>query len=386
MIDLTLLATLKLKPKTTISEHFSEIKDPRIERKKLHKLLDIITITLCAVITGAKSWLDIESFGQCKYKWFKSFLELPNGIPSHDTFNRVFSRINPQELEKCFSNWVKSISDLLPEEQIVIDGKTLRRSHDRNIEQKAIVMVSAFSRQRELVLAQEKVSKKSNEITAVPKLLKVLKLSGAIVTLDAMGCQKKIVNQIIEQKADYLITLKNNQPGLYERVDELFQLVLSQDKTDLKSSNYTVFKSSHGRTEKRSYHVLNNVSEIVNKERKWSELNSIVRVEYLRKSKKGKTKLENRYYITSLSKNAEEIAEYIRGHWSIENQLHWVLDVIFGEDNSRIRKDNAPENLAVIRHIALNLLKLDKSSLASIKGKRNKAGWDDNYLLQLVKN
>jgi predicted transposase YbfD/YdcC len=377
---------VKLKPKTTISEHFSEIKDPRIERKKLHKLIDIISITLCAVITGAKSWLDIESFGQCKYKWFKSFLELPNGIPSHDTFNRVFSRINPQELEKCFSNWVKSISDLLPEEQIVIDGKTLRRSHDRNIEQKAIVMVSAFSRQRELVLAQEKVSKKSNEITAVPKLLKVLKLSGAIVSLDAMGCQKKIVNQIIEQKADYLITLKNNQPGLYERVDELFQLVLSQDKTDLKSSNYTVFKSSHGRTEKRSYHVLNNVSEIVNQEQKWSELNSIVRVEYLRQSKKGKTKLENRYYITSLSKNAEEIAEYIRGHWSIENQLHWILDVTFGEDNSRIRKDNAPENLAIIRHIALNLLKLDKSSLGSIKGKRNKAGWDDNYLLQLVKN
>lgn len=377
---------MKLKPKTTISEHFSEIKDPRIERKKLHKLIDIISITLCAVITGAKSWLDIESFGQCKYKWFKSFLELPNGIPSHDTFNRVFSRINPQELEKCFSNWVKSISDLLPEEQIVIDGKTLRRSHDRNIEQKAIVMVSAFSRQRELVLAQEKVSKKSNEITAVPKLLKVLKLSGAIVSLDAMGCQKKIVNQIIEQKADYLITLKNNQPGLYERVDELFQLVLSQDKTDLKSSNYTVFKSSHGRTEKRSYHVLNNVSEIVNQEQKWSELNSIVRVEYLRQSKKGKTKLENRYYITSLSKNAEEIAEYIRGHWSIENQLHWILDVTFGEDNSRIRKDNAPENLAIIRHIALNLLKLDKSSLGSIKGKRNKAGWDDNYLLQLVKN
>jgi predicted transposase YbfD/YdcC len=377
---------VKLKPKTTISEHFSEIKDPRIERKKLHKLIDIISITLCVVITGAKSWLDIESFGQCKYKWFKSFLELPNGIPSHDTFNRVFSRINPQELEKCFSNWVKSISDLLPEEQIVIDGKTLRRSHDRNIEQKAIVMVSAFSRQRELVLAQEKVSKKSNEITAVPKLLKVLKLSGAIVSLDAMGCQKKIVNQIIEQKADYLITLKNNQPGLYERVDELFQLVLSQDKTDLKSSNYTVFKSSHGRTEKRSYHVLNNVSEIVNQEQKWSELNSIVRVEYLRQSKKGKTKLENRYYITSLSKNAEEIAEYIRGHWSIENQLHWILDVTFGEDNSRIRKDNAPENLAIIRHIALNLLKLDKSSLGSIKGKRNKAGWDDNYLLQLVKN
>ena len=332
---------MKLKPKTTISEHFSGLKDPRIERKKLHKLIDIISITLCpkgyrsayAVIAGARSWLDIESFGKCKYKWIKSFLELPNGIPSHDTFNRVFSRINPKELEKCFSNWVKSISALLPGEQIAIDGKTLRRSHDKNIKQKAIVMVSAFSRQRELVLAQEKVSKKSNEITAVPKLLKVLKLSGAIVSLDAMGCQKKIVNQIIEQKDDYLITLKNNQPGLYERVAELFQLDLSQDKIDLNLSKHTVFKSSHGRTEARYYHVLNNVSEIVNKEQKWSELNSIVRVEYLRKSKKGKTKIENRYYITSLSKNAEELAEYIRGHWSVENQLHWVLDVTFGVDD-----------------------------------------------------
>ena len=386
MKGLTLLFTLKLRPKTTISEHFSEIKDPRIERNKLHNLIDIIRITLCAVITGAKSWLDIELFGQCKYKWFKSFLELPNGIPSHDTFNRVFSRINPKELEKCFSNWMKSTNDLLPGEQIAIDGKTLRRSHDKSIKQKAIVMVSAFFRQRELVLAQEKVNKKSNEITAVPKLLKVLKLSGAIVSLDAIGCQRKIVNQIVKQKADYLITLKKNQKGLYKRVNELFKVASCQDKINFESSNYHVFESSHGRIEKRCYSVLNNVSEIVDKEQKWSELNSIVCVEYLRKSKKGKTKLENRYYITSLSKNAEELAEYVRGHWSIENQLHWILDVTFGEDNSRIRKDNAPENLAVIRHIALNLLKLDKSSSVSIKGKRNKAGWDDNYLLQLVKN
>ena len=377
---------MKLRPKTTISEHFSEIKDPRIERKKLHKLIDIITITLCAVIAGAKSWLDIESFGQCKYRWFKSFLELPNKIPSHDTFNRVFSRINPKELEKCFSNWVKSISNLLPKEQIAIDGKTLRHSYDKNIKQKAIVMVTAFARKSGLVLAQEKVNKKSNEITAIPKILKVLKLSGAIVSLDAIGCQKKLVNQIIEQKADYLISLKNNQPGLYERASQLFERVLSQDKIDLELTHHTVSKSSHGRTEARHYNVLNNVSDIVDKEQKWAGLNSIVHVEYLRKSKKGKINTENRYYITSLSKNAEELAEYIRGHWSIENQLHWILDVTFGEDDSRIRKDNAPENLAVIRHIALNLLKLDTSSSISIKGKRNKAGWDEDYLLQLVKS
>ena len=389
-----LLVTLKLKPKTTISEHFSEIKDPRIERKKLHQLIDIITITLCpkgyrsayAVIAGAETWSDIELFGKCKYDWFKSFLELPNGIPSHDTFNRVFARLDPKQLEKCFENWVKSIKNLLSSEQIAIDGKTVRHSYDRNQEQKAIVMVSAWARKSGLVLAQRKVSKKSNEITAVPELLKALELEGAIVTLDAMGCQTKIVNQVVNQKADYLISLKKNQSGLYKRVNDLFQLTLSQDKINSKSSDYSVSESGHGRTEKRHYHVLNNVSEIVDKKQKWSNLSSVVRVEYSRQLKNGTTKLESRYFITSLSQGAEELVEYIRGHWSIENQLHWVLDVDFKEDDSRIRKDNAPENLAVIRHIALNLLNQDKSSKGSIKGKRKKAGWDDDYLLHLLKN
>lgn len=377
---------MKLKPKTTISEHFSELKDPRIDRKKLHKLIDIITITLCAVIAGAETWSDIELFGQCKYDWFKSFLELPNGIPSHDTFNRVFTLLDPQQLEKCFEDWVKSIKKLLSEEQIAIDGKTLRHSYDHNSEQKAIVIVSAWARQSGLVLAQRKVSKKSTEITAVPELLKVLELSGAIVTLDAMGCQTKIVNQIVNQKADYIITLKKNQGGLYKRVDELFELALSQSKIDLDLSNYSVFESGHGRTEKRYYHVLNNISKIVDAKQKWSNLNSVVRVEYLRQLKNGKSKLESRYFITSLSIEAEKLADYIRGHWAIENQLHWVLDVDFNEDDSRIRKDHAPENLAVVRHIALNILKQDKSSKCSLKGKRSKAGWDDDYLLQLLKN
>ncbi len=343
---------MKLKSKTTISEHFSEIKDPRLDRTKLHELIDIITITICAVICGAESWDDIEYFGECKYKWFKTFLRLPNGIPSHDTFNRVFAQINPQELEKCFSDWVKSISNLLPGEQIAIDGKVLRHSYDNNTEQKSIVMVSAFARKSGLVLAQKKVSKKSNEITAVPELLKVLELSGAIVTLDAMGCQTKIVSQIANQKADYLITLKKNQPGLYERVDELFKLALSENKNEQFSSNYSVCESGHGRTEKRYYHVLNDIRELVDSSKKWSNFNSAVRVEYSRRLKNGEIKEESRYFITSLSQDAEQLAEYIRGHWTIENQLHWILDVDFNEDNSRIRKDNAPENLAVIRTVS----------------------------------
>ena len=230
---------MKLKTKTTISEHFSAIKDPRLERTKLHQLIDIITITICAVISGAESWDDIEEFGHCKYDWLKSFLELPNGIPSHDTFNRVFARLDSQELEKCFSDWIKSIKTLLPREQIAIDGKTLRHSYHNNSEQKAIVMVSAFARESELVLAPRKVAKKSNEITAIPELLKVLELKGAIVTIDAMGCQTKIVNQIANQKADYLITLKKNQPGLYKRIDELFNFTLSNCKDESLSSIFT---------------------------------------------------------------------------------------------------------------------------------------------------
>lgn len=375
---------MKLKPKTTISEHFSALEDPRIDRTKRHKLIDIITITLCAVISGAETWEDIELFGNCKYDWFKSFLELANGIPSHDTFNRVFARLDPQQLENCFANWIRSINSLISGSQIAIDGKTLRHSYDHNREQKPIVMVSAWARDSGLVLAQTKVSKKSNEITAVPELLKVLELSGAIVTLDAMGCQKKIVNQIVNQKADYLITLKKNQTGLYRAVDKLFQDALSEGHHRYEYSVYDRHEHEHGRTDNRRYQVLNNVSNLVDTEQKWSNLNSVVHVSYLRQLKSGKTSLESRYFITSLSQNAEELADYIRGHWGIENQLHWILDVDFNEDSSRIRKDNAPENLAVMRHIALNLLKQDKISSGSIKGKRKRAGWDNHYLLSLL--
>ena len=199
-----------------------------------------------------------------------------------------------------------------------------------------------------------------------------------------MGCQTKIVNQIVNQKADYLITLKKNQSGLYNRVDKLFKVALTEDKIKFESSKYSVFELEHGRTEQRCYRVLNNISELVDSKQKWSNLESAVRVEYLRQLKNGKTSLESRYFITSLSKNAEELADYIRGHWGIENQLHWILDVDFNEDSSRIRKDNAPENLAVIRHIALNLIKKDKTSSGSIKGKRKRAGWDNNYLRSLL--
>ena len=375
---------MKLRTKTTIEQHFLEIEDPRVDRTKRHLLIDIITITLCAVIGGAETWSDIELYGKCKYKWFKKFLKLPNGIPSHDTFGRVFARLNPEQLQECFSNWVKSISSLFDGEIVAIDGKTLRHSYDKTNGKAAIVMVSAWAQHNGLVLGQRKVDEKSNEISAIPQLLKVLYLKGAIVTIDAMGCQKEIVSQIISQEADYVITLKKNQGGLYQRVDDLFKQALSNQGIGYQYSDYLPTESGHGRSETRSYQVLNNIQDLVDPEGKWKHLNSVARVDYLRTLKDGKTKLETRYFITSLSHEAEQLSRSIRGHWSIENQLHWVLDVEFNEDDSRIRKYRAPENLAIIRHIALNLLKQEKSVKGSIKSKRNRAGWDNDYLLKVL--
>jgi predicted transposase YbfD/YdcC len=377
---------MKLRNKTTIKDHFSVIQDPRIERTKRHLLIDIITITICAVISGAETWNDIELFGKCQYKWFKKFLRLTNGIPSHDTFNRVFAQLEPEELQNCFLKWVKSISSLTEGDIVAIDGKTLRHSYDKNNGQSAIVMVSAWAKKNGLVLGQRKVDKKSNEITAIPELLKVLSLKGAIVTLDAMGCQKNIVAQIVAKEADYVITLKKNQGGLYQRVDDLFKEALSSPENPDRYSYYIPEESGHGRGEIRRYQVLNNIQNLVDPNEEWKKLNSLCRVQYSRTLKNGKTKLETRYFITSLSHKAEQLSHSIRGHWSIENNLHWVLDVEFSEDDSRIKKDNAPENLAIIRHIALNVLNQDKSEQGSIRSKRNRASWDNEYLENILTN
>jgi len=274
----------------------------------------------------------------------------------------------------------------MPGEIVAIDGKTLRHSYDKSNGQSAIVMVSAWAQQNGLVLGQRKVDKKSTEITAIPKLLKVLYLKGAIVTIDAMGCQKDIVSQIVEKEADYVIALKKNQGGLYQRVDDLFKEALSSQGVGYQYSEYIPEESGHGRTETRCYQILNNIKDLVDPDGQWKALNSVARVQYYRRLKNGKTKLETRYFITSLSHKAQQLSQFIRGHWSIENQLHWVLDVEFNEDDSRIRKDNAPENLAIIRHIALNLLKQDKSEKRSIRSKRNRAGWDNDYLLEILTN
>ncbi len=374
---------MKLRPKTTISEHFSDLKDPRVERTKLHKLIDFIPITICAVISGADTWGDIELYGSTKYKWLKKFLELPNGIPSHDTFARVFARLEPEQLQQCFLKWIQSISQITFGEIVAIDGKTLRHSYDKSSNKRAIHMVSAWATANQLVLGQVKVDDKSNEITAIPELLKVLSLSGCIVTIDAEGCQKKIVKQIVEQDADYVITLKKNQGNLYSRVENLFTKY-SSNRFDGTQTDYYQSESAHGREERRYYQMLTNIPEELAPEGAWANFNSIGLVDYLREEKDGETSKERRYYISSLTNNAELLAKAIRKHWGIENQLHWVLDLQFNEDDSRIRKDNAPENLAIIRQIALNLLKQEKTAKNGVKNKRKRAGWDNDYLLKVL--
>jgi len=296
--------------------------------------------------------VDIEAYGESKYEWLKSFLELPNGIPSHHTFARVFARLDPEQLQKCFLSWIQSISQITEGEIIAIDGKTLRHSYDQKKSQKPIHMVSAWATANRLVLGLFKVDNKSNEITAIPKLLKVLSLSGCLVTIDAMGCQKEIVKQITEQQADYVITLKKNQGCFYQRVEKLLNKLSKNEAEKTPKSDYCQSDLTHGRIEGRYYYMVSNVAEEVDPLGEWKNLKSIGFVDYFRFEKDEEITCERRYYISSLDNNAELLAEAIRGHWGIENQLNWVLDVQFQEDDSRIRKDNAPENLAVIRQIA----------------------------------
>lgn len=374
---------MKLKPKITIADYFGEMDDPRVERTKQHKLIDLITIAICAVICGADTWVDIEAYGRAKYSWLKEFLELPNGIPSHDTFSRVFARLNPEQFQQCFLNWIKSISKITSGQVIAIDGKTLRHSYDKGADKGAIHMVSAWATAQRLVLGQVKVDDKSNEITAIPELLKVLDLNGCIVTIDAMGCQKEIVKLIVSQGGNYVITLKKNQSSLYKRVEELFKQAIKNSFEGFTHSCYQTKEHSHGRDEIRNYLMLSNISDQIDPTSKWEKLQSIGMVESVR-TVNGKTTVETRYYISSLPNNAKRLGQSVRSHWGIENPLHWVLDVAFCEDDCRIRKDNAPQNFAVLRHIALNLLNQEKTLKTGIKNKRLQAGWDNEYLAKVI--
>lgn len=384
----------------SIFEHFGNLTDPRIDRNKEHTLLDIVGLSICGVICGADGWTEIEEFGKSKENWLRSFLELPNGIPSHDTIGRVFAHLLPGEFQKSFQRWIQSISESTKGQIISIDGKTLRRSYDRSRDKAAIHMVSAWANENHLILGQVKTSEKSNEITAIPGLLEVLAINGCIVTLDAMGCQTDIARQLVERGADYVLSLKGNHGTVHEKVvtffdqlhdgDQAPQTVVQDDGDqapqsviqDEHISTYETVDGDHGRIEIRRYCQVSDLRWLEERSQ-WKGLQSVGMVEAERHI--GETvSVERRYYLSSLALNTKQFAEAVRGHWSIENTVHWSLDVSFREDDCRIRTGHAPENFAVLRQIALNLLKNDTRCQRGVKTKRLKAGWDNGYLKSLL--
>ena len=373
------------KPGSSITDHFGRLEDPRIERTKLHELLDIIVIAICAIICGADDWTEVELFGNAKLSWLRTFLELSNGIPSHDTFGRVFARLNPEQFQQCFLEWVQAVSAVTGGQVIAIDGKVLRGSCDRVLGKAGIAMVSAWATANHLVLGQVKVDDKSNEITAIPKLLQVLEIAGCIVTIDAIGCQTEIAQAIVDLDADYVLAVKENQGHLYEDVKGLFDAAQELNFKDVPHDYCKTTDKGHGRLEIRQCWTICDVG-LVNYLRNragWRNLRTIVKVVAERRVN-GETSRQDRYFISSLDSDARRMLRAVRSHWGIENSLHWVLDIAFDEDHQRVRKDNGPANFAVLRHIALNLLKQDKTVKVGIKAKRLKAGWDEPYLLKVL--
>jgi len=372
--------------KKTITDYFSVLPDPRRDKCKKHLLIDIITIAILAVIGGADNFVDIEEFGEAKQEWLKSFLSLENGIPSHDTFRRVFGLIDPAQFRECFVGWIAAIQTVTKPEVVAVDGKTLRGTIDRARGKSALQMVSAWACQSQLSLGQLRCEEKSNEITAIPELLKLLELSGCIVTIDAIGCQTEIVKQIVLQGADYQISLKGNQGILHEEVREYFQWARRIKFREIEFDYFESIEKDHGRIEQRRCWAVEEV-EWLSGYKQWSGLRSIAAVEVEREElATGKKSCETRYFISSLEASAKQQCETARSHWRIENSLHWVLDVVFREDYSRLRKDYAPENFATLRQIALNLLKQNNRTKVGVKAKRLRAGWDNEFLWETLQN
>lgn len=360
---------------TRIIDFFEPLQDNRRPAgNKQHELLDIVAISICAVICGAESWEEIHRYGKIKQKWLSTFLSLPNGIPSHDTFNRVISSLCPSQFEQCFSSWVSSMLEATGE-VISIDGKTICGAKVNG--KSPIHMVSAWSSANNLALGQVKVKDKSNEITAIPNLIESLAIEGAVVTIDAMGCQKNIAKKIVERNADYVLALKQNQPDLLEEVIDEFRFSpIDESNEDL--------DFGHGRIETRVCSVIKTF-DLIESHKEWKSMRSVIRIESTRDFK-GKDKIEKstRYYISSADKSAKEFQKIIRSHWAIENKLHWSLDVAFGEDLNRKRSANAAQNFSLINKIVLNLCKKEQSIKIGIKSKRKIAGWDENYLLKVL--
>lgn len=361
---------------------FVNLTDPRLDRSKRHTLLNIIILAVCGTLGGADGWADIERFGRAKVGFFRRFLDLPHGIPSHDTFGRVFARLDPAALLPCIHQWLAALGTAVAGEVVAIDGKTLRRSFDSAAAQNPLHLVSAWATEARLVLGQVAVAAKSNEITAIPLLLELLDLRGCIVTIDAMGCQTEIAAAIRDRGADYVLAVKDNQPTLHQAVQQAFLAHAEADFTDPSLRRIKTVERGHGRTETREYFCAD-APATLRRGGRWKDLTSIGLVVRTRVVNGAATD-EVAYFISSLPPKVKTFAKAARSHWGIENRLHWSLDVTFAEDQSRVRKDHGPENLGLLRRLALSILQRDTSSKDSLRGKRLLAGWDEDCLLTFL--
>src|SRR5438067_2396221 len=401
-------------PSPSFVEHFASLPDPRVERTRHHALIDILTIALCAVICGADGFVEMEAWGRAREAWLRERLELAGGIPSHDTFNRVFARLDPKAFERCFLAWTEALRQTLPSPSeapaapaagvpatspaamlVALDGKRLRRSFDRVTGSAALHLVSAWATEQRLVLGQVKVEEGGNEITALPELLSLLDLAGCLITIDAISCQREIARQIVAQGGDYVLAVKGNQPALLEDVQLFLDDAHQQGFRGVAHQEYQTFDAEHGRQERRTYFVTGEVAWLQARHQSegtdsWAGLASIGMVQARRREGGPGTpeSVERRYYISSLAGDAvgsaKRFAEAVRGHWGIENGLHWVLDVAFREDDCRVRREHAPQNLATLRHLALSLLRREKTAKMGVKARRLKAGWDLAYLEKVL--
>lgn len=378
------------RPLIMVDRFFADLPDPRIERTKRHQLTDLLSIALCAVLAGADSFVEIEEFGHARLDWLRSFLDLPNGIPSHDTFGRVFARLDPDAFEACFLAWVQAVlprTDApLAGQTVAVDGKVVRRSHDRSAGRPPIDLVSAWATETQLVLGQVAVTETSNEIPAVPALLGLLALEGAVVTLDAMHTQTATAQTIRERGADYVLVLKGNQPQTHDTVETFFAEAEREEWRGVAHEHLMTEDADHGRLETRRYWTSadpNLLAYLSSGPTRWPDLGSVGMV-VRERTTEGYTSHETTYYLSSLPGDVATFAASVRAHWGIENRQHWVLDVTFREDDSRVRTGHAVQNLGIVRRIALNLIRLDRSTKGSMNLKRHRAGWNQAFLLHLL--
>jgi predicted transposase YbfD/YdcC len=378
-------ATMNLE--TSILSYFAELEDPRGEKNRAHPLMNVVSIAILGVICGADNWVSIETYGKAKASWLGTFLDLSSGIPSHDTFGRVFRWLDEARFQACFVQWTQRICQASGGEVVAVDGKKLRRSHDRQHERDGIWMVSAWASDNRIVLGQTKVDDKSNAITAIPHLLAQLDLSGCVVTVDALNTQTQIAEQIVAADADYIMAVKGNQGTLYEDLHLLFEGFEEAFYQDVSHQTAKMTGQGHGRQEYRQVWVVSepDYRAYLRQAGKWAKLHSLIKLVTVRyEAATDQMDTTTRYFISSWQASAQAFLQAIRDHWQIENGLHWVLDIAFREDDSRIRKDHAPQNMTLIRHIALNLLKQDTSAKVGIATKRQRAGWDNDYLAKVV--